>query len=154
VYWSAFDERDSMTINAHCVEYLDLFAIVDGEPSEIFNRLPENISKLKSYINSDTFTDTSLRQSFNARIEALSSRYRSAEDIPRIITQDANYGWRIPGERYYLPMSEAETSRPIMIDGNIPIEIGSQPLSCVGCVGIFPTITANMLSQSHYDRLL
>ena len=34
VYWSAFDERDSMTINAHSIEYLDLFAIVDGEPSE------------------------------------------------------------------------------------------------------------------------
>jgi len=123
VYWSAFDERDSMTINAHSVEYLDLFAIVDGEPSEIFNRLSENISKLKSYINSDTFTDTSLRQSFNAGIEALSSRYTSAEDIPRIITHDANYGWKIPGERYYSPMSEAETSRPIMIDGNIPIEM-------------------------------
>jgi len=30
VYWSAFDERDSMTINAHSVEYLDLFAIVDS----------------------------------------------------------------------------------------------------------------------------
>jgi hypothetical protein len=28
VYWSAFDGRDSMTINAHSVEYLDLFAIV------------------------------------------------------------------------------------------------------------------------------
>src|SRR5215831_662149 len=123
VYWSAFDERDSTIINAHSVEYLDLFAIVDGEPSEIFNRLSENISKLKSYINSDTFTDTSLRQSLNARIEALSTRYKSAEDIPRIITQDANYGWRIPQERYYLPMSEAETSRPIMIDGNIPIEM-------------------------------
>ena len=88
----------------------------------LVNRLSENISKLKSYINSDTFTDTSLR-SLNARIEALSSRYVSAEDIPRIITQDANYGWRIPQERYYLPMSEAETSRPIMIDGNIPIEM-------------------------------
>jgi len=123
VYWSAFDERDSTTINAHSVEYLDLFAIVDGEPSEIFNRLSENISKLKGYINSDTFTDTSLRQSLNARIEALSSRYKSAEDIPRIITQGANYGWRIPEEPYYLPMSEAETSLPKMVDGNIPIEM-------------------------------
>ncbi|HYA82210.1 MAG TPA: hypothetical protein VEH06_01985 [Candidatus Bathyarchaeia archaeon] len=123
VYWSAFDERDSMTINAHSVEYLDLFAIVDGEPSEIFNGLSENISKLKSYINSQTFTDTSLRQSLNANIEALSARYISAEDIPRIITQSANYGWRIPGERYYLPRREAETSRPVMVDGNIPIEM-------------------------------
>jgi hypothetical protein len=122
VYWSAFDERDSMTINAHSIEYLDLFAIVDGKPSGIFNSLSENISKLKSYVNSETFTDTSLRQSLNTRIEALSTRYKSAQDIPRIITQGANYGWRIPGERYYLPMSEAETSRPIMVDGNIPIE--------------------------------
>ena len=122
VYWSAFDERDSMTINAHSVEYLDLFAIVDGEPSEIFSSLSENISKLKSYINSETFTDTSLRQSLNARIEALSSRYKSAEDIPRIITQGANYGWKIPEERYYLP-SEAETSRRIMVKGNVPIEM-------------------------------
>ena len=52
-----------------------------------------------------------------------SSRYRSAEDIPRIITQGANYGWKISEERYRLPMSEAETSRPIMVDGNIPIEM-------------------------------
>jgi hypothetical protein len=124
VYWSAFDERDSMTINAHSVEHLDLFAIVDGEPSGIFNSLSENISKLKSYINSQTFTDTSLRQSLNARIEALSTRYKSTEDIPRIIIQSANYGWRIPG--YYLPMSEAETSLPIMVDGNIPIEMVKQ----------------------------
>jgi hypothetical protein len=123
VYWSAFDERDSMTINAHSAEYLDLFAIVDGEPSEIFNNLSENISKLKSYINSEKFTDTSLRQSLNARIEALSARYKSAEDIPRIITQSANYGWRIPGESYYLPVSEAETSRHLMVNGNIPIEM-------------------------------
>src|SRR5215469_5723349 len=123
VYWSAFDERDSMTINAHSVEYLDLFAIVYGDPSEIFNSLSENISKLKSYINSDTFTDTSLRQSLNARIDGLSSRYKSAEDIPRIITQDANYGWKISEERYHLPMSEVETPRPIMVDGNIPIEM-------------------------------
>jgi hypothetical protein len=122
VYWSAFDERDGMTINAHSVEYLDLFAIVDGEPSEIFNSLSENISKLKSYINSETFTDTSLRQGLNARIEALSSRFKSAEDIPRIITQVANYGWRIPGEQYYLPTSEAETWRSTLVDGNIPIE--------------------------------
>jgi hypothetical protein len=122
VYWSAFDERDGMTINAHSVEYLDLFAIVDGEPSEIFNSLSENISKLKTYINSETFTDTSLRQGLNSRIEALSSRYKSAKDIPRIIVQDANDGWRIPGEQYYLPKSEAETWRSTMVDGNIPIE--------------------------------
>jgi hypothetical protein len=122
LYWSGFDERDSMTINTHSVEYLDLFAIVDGEPSDIFNSLSENISKLKSYINSETFTDTSLRQGLNARIEALSSRYKSAEDIPRIITQRANDGWRIPGEQYYSPISEAKTWRSIMTDGNIPIE--------------------------------
>ncbi|MGB7955298.1 MAG: hypothetical protein WCF23_15065 [Candidatus Nitrosopolaris sp.] len=122
VYWSAFDERDGMTINAHSVEYLDLFAIVDGEPSEIFNSLSENISKLKSYVNSEMFTDTSFRQGLNSRIEALSSRYTSAEDIPRIIVQDANDGWRIPGEQYYLPKSEAETWRSALVDGNIPIE--------------------------------
>jgi hypothetical protein len=122
VYWSAFDERDGMTINAHSVEYLDLFAIVDGEPSEIFNSLSENISKLKSYINSETFTDTSFRQGLNSRIEALSSRYTSGEDIPRIIVQDANDSWRIPGEQYYLPKSEAETWRSTLVDGNIPIE--------------------------------
>ena len=85
-----------MTINPHSVEYLDLFAIIDGEPSEIFNSLSENISKLKSYINSETFTDTSLHQALNARIDSLSSRYKSAEDISRIIIQDANDGWRIP----------------------------------------------------------
>jgi hypothetical protein len=131
VYWSAFDERDSMTINAHSIEYLDLFAIVDGESSEIFNSLSENISKLKSYVNSETFTDASIRQSLNARIEVLSSRYKSAQDIPRIIAQGANYGWRIPGERYYLPMGEAETSRPIMVDGNIPIEMVKEITSVI-----------------------
>lgn len=122
VYWSAFDERDSMTINAHSVEYLDLFAIVDGEPSEIFNSLSENISKLKSYINSETFADASLSQSLNAKIETLSSRYKSSEDIPRIITQSANDGWRIPGEQYYSRISEAETRRPIMVEDIIPTE--------------------------------
>ena len=122
VYWCAFDERESMTINPHSVEYLDLFAIIDGEHSEIFNSLSENISNLKSYINSETFTDTSLRQGLNARIEALSSRYRSAQDIPRIITQDANEGWRFPGERYSFPINEADTRRSLMVDGNIPIE--------------------------------
>ena len=122
VYWSAFDERESMTINPHSVEYLDLFAIIDGEYSEIFNSLSENISNLKSYINSETFTDTSVRQGLNARIEALSSRYRSAQDIPRIITQDANEGWRFPGERYSFPINEADTWRSLMVDGNIPIE--------------------------------
>ncbi len=121
VYWSAFDERDSMTINAHSLEYLDLFAIVDGEPSEIFNNLSDNISKLKNYI-----ADTSLRESLNANIEAISTRYKSAQDIPRIITQSANYGWSIPRERYYLPMSKAETSRPVMVNGNIPIEMVKQ----------------------------
>ena len=122
VYWSAFDERDGITINAHSIEYLDLFAIVDVEPSEIFNSSSENISKLKSYINSETFTDISLRQGLNTRIKALSNRYKSAEDIPRMITQRANDGWRIPGEQYYFPMSEAETWRSIMADGSIPIE--------------------------------
>ena len=57
-----------MTINPHSAEYLDLFAIVDGEPSEIFNILSENISNLKNYMNSETFTDASLRQALNARI--------------------------------------------------------------------------------------
>jgi hypothetical protein len=122
VYWSAFDERDAMIINAHSVEYLDLFAIVDGEPSEIFNSLSEKILKLKGYINSETFTDTLLRQSINTRIEALSSRYKSAEDIPRIITQRAGDGWSIPQGQYSLPISEAETWRTILTEGNIPIE--------------------------------
>jgi hypothetical protein len=122
VDWSGFDERESMTINPHSVENLDLFAIIDGEHSEIFNSLSENISNLKSYINSETFTDTSVCQGLNARIEALSSRYKSAEDIPRIITQDANEGWRIPGERYSFPINKADTWRSLMVDGNIPIE--------------------------------
>jgi hypothetical protein len=68
-------ESLSFTINAHSVEYLDLVAIADGEPSEIFNNSSENISKLKSYIDSQKFTDTSLLQSLNARIEALSTSY-------------------------------------------------------------------------------
>jgi len=122
VYWSAFDERECMTINPHSTEYLDLFAIIDGEPSEIFKSLSENISKLKSYINNETFTDTPVRQDLNARIEALSNRYKSVEEIPRIIIQDANEGWRIPGEQYSFPINEADTWQSIMVDGNIPIE--------------------------------
>ena len=122
VYWSAFDERERMTINPHSAEYLDLFAIIDGEHSEIFKSLSENISKLKSYINNETFTDTPVRQDPNARIEALSNRYKSAEKIPRIIIQDANEGWRIPGEQYSFPINEADAWQSIMGDGNIPIE--------------------------------
>ena len=122
VYWSAFDERDAMIINTHSVEYLDLFAVVDLEPSEIFNSLSENISRLKSYINSETFTDTFLRQSINSRIEALLSRYKSAEDIPLIITQRAGDGWSISRGQYSVPIGEVETLQTIMTEGNIPIE--------------------------------
>jgi hypothetical protein len=62
VYWYTFTsfEKDGMTINRHSAEYLDLFAIVDGEPSEIFNSLFEHISKLKDYVNGETFTDVFL----------------------------------------------------------------------------------------------
>ena len=63
--------------------------------------LSENISKLKDYVNSETVTDTS--RSSNPQHEnsvRSSNKYRSAEDIPRIIIQDANEGWRIPGEQY------------------------------------------------------
>jgi hypothetical protein len=45
-----------------------------------------------------------------------------AEDIPRIITEDANEGWRIPRERSSFPINEADTWRSIMVDRNIPIE--------------------------------
>ena len=71
LYWyaSAAFERDVMTINTHSAEYLELFAIVDGEPSEIFSMLSENISKLKDYVNSETVTDVSLRQTLNMRID-------------------------------------------------------------------------------------
>jgi hypothetical protein len=95
---------------------LDLFAIVDGETSEIFNNLYEHISKLKDYVNGETFNDVFLRQGFNAAIDALSNRYKSAEDIPRIIIQDAADGWNIAGKQ------EAEFRRSLMTGNNIPIE--------------------------------
>lgn len=124
LYWyaSAAFERDVMTINTHSAEYLELFAIVDGEPSEIFSMLSENISKLKDYVNSETVTDVSLRQTLNMRIAAIVNKYRSAEDIPRIIVQDANEGWRIPGDKYQHSIREPDIWRSIMINGNIPLE--------------------------------
>jgi hypothetical protein len=118
VYWytSTSFEKDGMTINRHSAEYLDLFAIVDGETSEIFNNLSEHISKLKDYVNGETFTDVFLRQGFNDTIDALSNRYKSAEDIPRIIIQDAADGWNIARKQ------EAEFRRSLMTGNNIPIE--------------------------------
>ena len=64
----------------------------------------------------------SLLKAINAIIEGLSNRYKSAKDIPSIITQAANYGWRIPGEQDYYSLREPEASRLIMEDGYIPIE--------------------------------
>jgi len=124
VYWytSTSFEKDGMTINRHSAEYLDLFAIFDGETSEIFNNLSEHISKLKDYVNGETFTDVFLRQGFNATIDALSNRYKSAEDIPRIIIQDAADGWNIARKQYYNTVKGAESRRSLMTDSNIPIE--------------------------------
>ena len=124
VYWytSTSFEKDGMTINRHSAEYLDLFAIVDGETSEIFNSLSEHISKLKEYVNDETFTDAFLRQGFNATIDALSNRYKSAEDIPLIIIQDAADGWNIARKQHYNTVKEAESRRSLMTDSNIPIE--------------------------------
>jgi hypothetical protein len=124
VYWytSTSFEKDGMTINRHSAEYLDLFAIVDGEPSEIFNSLSEHISKLKDYVNGETFTDVFLRQGFNATIDALTNRYKSAEDIPRIIIQDAIDGWNIARKQYYNTVKEAEFRQSLMTDSNIPME--------------------------------
>lgn len=124
VYWytSTSFEKDGMTINRHSAEYLDLFAIVDREPSEIFKSLSEQISKLKDYVNGETFTDVFLRQGFNATIDAISNRYKSAEDIPRIIIQDAADGWSIHGKQYYHTVKEVESPRSLMTDSSIPIE--------------------------------
>jgi hypothetical protein len=121
VYWYAFlpSEIEGMTINSRSVEYLDLFAIFDGEVSEVFNSLSENISKLKSYVNNDP----SLRQVLSARVDVISNKYKSPEDIPQIITQYAKDGWRIPTkEQYHQTTREDEASTSIMVKGNIPIE--------------------------------
>ena len=121
VYWYASlpYEIEGMTINSRSVEYLDLFAIFDGEVSEVFNSLSENISKLKSYVNNDP----SLRQALSARVDVISNKYKSPEDIPQIITQYAKDGWRIPvAEQYLQTTREAEASTSIMVKGNIPIE--------------------------------
>jgi hypothetical protein len=56
------------------------------------------------------------------RIAAIASNYKSAEDIPRIIIQDANEGWRIPGDKYQHSIGEPDIWRSIMINGNIPLE--------------------------------
>lgn len=121
VYWYASmpSEMEGMTINPRSVEYLDLFAIFDGELSEVSNSLSENISKLKSYVNNDT----SLHQALSARVDVISNKYKSAEDIPQIIIQDAKDGWRIPTEeRYYYTTREAVVLPSIMVKGSIPIE--------------------------------
>ena len=121
VYWYAFlpSEIQGMTINSRSVEYLDLFAISDGEVSEVFNSLSENISKLKSYVNNDP----SLRQALSARVDAIFNKYKSMEDIPQIITQYPNDRWRIPTEEQcHQTTREAEASTSILVKGNIPIE--------------------------------
>jgi hypothetical protein len=121
VYWYAFlpSEIQGMTINSRSVEYLDLFAISDGEVSEVFNSLSENISKLKSYVNNDP----SLRQALSARVDAIFNKYKSMEDIPQIITQYPNDSWRIPTEEQcHQTAREAEASTSILVKGNIPIE--------------------------------
>ena len=58
----------------------------------------------------------------NATIDALSNRYKSAEDIPRIIIQDAADGWNIDRKQHYDTVKEAESRRSLMTDSNIPIE--------------------------------
>jgi hypothetical protein len=124
LYWyaSAAIERDVMTINTHSAEYLEVFAIVDGEPSEIFKMLSENISKLKDYVNGEKFSDVSLSQTLNPRIEALANKYKSEDDIPRIIIQDAKDGWRISVDNYHRLIREQDTMRSIMVSGSIPLE--------------------------------
>jgi hypothetical protein len=52
----------------------------------------------------------------------LSNQYKSAEDIPRIIIQDATDGWNIARKQYYNTVKEAESRRSLMTDSNISME--------------------------------
>ena len=120
-YASGAFERDVMTINTHSAEYLELFAIVDGESSEIFSMLSENISKLKDYVNSETVTDVSLRQTLNTRIV----RYRTGTNLQKYSSNNhtgckrrLEDSWR----QYQHSIREPDIWRSIMINGNIPLE--------------------------------
>ena len=89
-----------------------MFAILDGEPSEIYRYVVENISKLKDYVNSKTVK--MYPPSSNPQRENSCHRKQlrdSAEDIPRIIIQDANEGWRIPGAEYQHSIGEPDIWR-------------------------------------------
>jgi hypothetical protein len=122
VYWYGFllpSQMEGMTINPHSIEYLDLFAIIDGDVLEVFNSLSENISKLKNYVNNDP----SLSQVLSARTDVISNKYKSAKDIPQIITQHTKDGWVIRREPYYYKTMEAEERRSMMmVEGDIPKE--------------------------------
>jgi hypothetical protein len=122
VYWYGFllpSQMEGMTINPHSIEYLDLFAIIDGDVLEVFNSLSENISKLKSYVNNDP----SLSQALNARIDMISNKYKSAKDIPQIIIQHTKDGWVISSREpdYYKTM-ESEDQRSMMVESSISKE--------------------------------
>ncbi len=104
-----------MTINPHSIEYLDLFAIIEGDVLEV----SENISKLKSYVNNDP----SLNQALSARIDMISDKYKSAKDIPQIIIQHTKDGWMIRREKpYYYKTIEVMDRQSIMVESNIPTE--------------------------------
>jgi hypothetical protein len=122
VYWYGFlppSQMEGMTINPHSIEYLDLFAIIEGDVLEVFNSLSENISKLKSYVNNDP----SLSQTLSARIDMISDKYKSAKDIPQIIIQHTKDGWMICREKaYYYKTIEVEDRQSIMVESNIPTE--------------------------------
>jgi hypothetical protein len=122
VYWYGFllpSQMEGMTINPHSIEYLDLFAIIDGDVLEVFNSLSENISKLKSYVNNDP----SLSQALSARIDMISNKYKSAKDIPQIIIQHTKDGWVISSREpdYYKTM-ESEDQRSMMVESSISKE--------------------------------
>jgi len=122
VYWYGFlqpSQMEGMTINPHSIEYLDLFAIIEGDVLEVFNSLSENISKLKSYVNNDP----SLSRALSARIDMISDKYKSAKDIPQIIIQHTKDGWMIRREKpYYYKTIEVEDRQSIMVESNIPTE--------------------------------
>jgi hypothetical protein len=122
VYWYGFlqpSQMEGMTINPHSIEYLDLFAIIEGDVLEVFNSLSENISKLKSYVNNDP----SLSQALSARIDMIYDKYKSAKDIPQIIIQHTKDGWMIRREKpSYYKTIEVEDRQSIMVESNIPTE--------------------------------
>jgi len=101
VYWSTTSDIDRITINPQSMECLDLFAILDGDPSEIYQSFRSNILKLRDYVNSDIFgSNISLREGLNSRINELTDKYKSSEDIPKIIIQTENEGWKIFAKEY------------------------------------------------------